>query len=215
MKKLLPFLGCLLLVCPAAQVRGAARPAPDARVKTESLPEFKANTSLSEAIAQELARKNGETRDKIKLEGCRPFWNKHPQQMMAIPKLADQACEAFKKSGRDCFTLGSYVYRQAKHEIAGRNGNRLLAGFRQGFINDPDEIDFILKLQDHLILGIAPAVITFMPQKYWIHSVGQSYDFCLQADVTSERYYRIACDRSLPVIEEKLREIIANGGPLY
>lgn len=217
MKKLLPLLGCLLFVCPAALARKEAYRAPEARVNAEKMPQFAQTETLVEKLSLQLKRHNWQALEKVKLEGCRPFWNKYPQQMMNIPKLADEACEAFKSAGRSCDELGDYVYRSLEYQVAGRNANILLAGYRQGFVTDQDEIDFILKIQNNLTLGTAPAVITFLPKKYWIHSltVPQAYDFCVNAAVSSEKYYNFSCDRSLPVLEEVLRDIIRRGGPLY
>lgn len=213
MKKSFVLLGCLLCVCAAAQARGTRAAAQNARPAAESMPAVAALPSQTDALAQAVKRQASEARERMEMQqGCRPFWQKHPAQIAAIPALAKEACAVFKRVGRNCADLGSYVYRDVQYKVAGRKGNYLLSGYRKGFIKDPEEISYIMTLQDSLILGVGPAVFTFLPEEYWVNSpdLGQTYDFCLNVKVGDPKMYGYVCDHSLPAMESALREIIEN-----
>ncbi len=147
--------------------------------------------------------------DKLKLNGCRPMWTKYQQQIQNMPSLIENACQAFKEAGGDCAHLAEYVYNQIQQEITKRDVRRLLAQYRQGFLTDPQLIALAEEIQVHLILGISPALIAFMPKEYQV-SFGQQYDFLLHVDVTNTKMYDYICGASVPAMEKVLREMVRN-----
>lgn len=182
-----------------------------AKVLPGALPVISFNDKTqTEALEEAVKEQDAVLRESLKLDGCRPLWADFTRQMQTLPQLAAQACEAFQEVGGDCAQLGAYVFRQAERDIAGRKGALLLAGYRQGFITEEESVKLVTDMQNHLILGIMPAIVTFLPQAYWVDSCGQLYDFAVSVNVTNGKMYDYVCARSLPVIENILQDIIEN-----